>query len=87
MVLYRAFGAAPVESGPHDVAPADEGAEAFVRDAEIGDGWLHPGASNATFIVQLALGATRGLGVYKPRSGEAPLWDFPDGTLLALNPE
>ena len=21
------------------------------------------------------------LGVYKPRRGEAPLWDFPDGTL------
>ncbi|MCI0888990.1 MAG: SCO1664 family protein [Chloroflexi bacterium] len=81
MVLYRAFGAAPIKSGPHDVAPADEGAEAFVRDAEIGDGWLHPGASNATFIVELALGATRGLGVYKPRSGEAPLWDFPAGTL------
>ena len=81
MVLHRAFGAAPAESGPHDVAPADEGAEAFVRDAEIGDGWLHPGASNATFIVELALGTTRGLGVYKPRSGEAPLWDFPAGTL------
>ena len=81
MVLYRAFGAAPIESGPHDVAPADEGAEGFVRDAEIGDGWLHPGASNATFIVELALGPTRGLGVYKPRSGEAPLSDFPTGTL------
>ena len=21
------------------------------------------------------------LGIYKPRRGEAPLWDFPDGTL------
>ncbi len=81
MALYRAFGAAPIESGPHDVAPADEGAEAFVRDAEIGDGWLHPGASNATFIVELRRGATQGLGVYKPRAGETPLWDFPSGTL------
>ena len=81
MGLHLAFGAAPIESGPHDVAPADEGAEGFVRDAEIGDGWLHPEASNATFIVELRRGATRGLGVYKPRSGEAPLWDFPTGTL------
>ena len=34
MALHRAFGAAPIESGPHDVAPDDEGAEAFLRDAE-----------------------------------------------------
>jgi uncharacterized repeat protein (TIGR03843 family) len=28
-----------------------------------------------------AAGPTEALGVYKPRAGEAPLWDFPDGTL------
>ena len=81
MGLHRAFGPAPVETGPHDVAPADEGAEDFVREAEIGDGWLHPKASNATFVVELRRGAARGLGVYKPRLGEVPLWDFPSGTL------
>ena len=81
MALHRAFETAPVTDGPHDVAPGDEGAEEFVREAEIGDGWLHPRASNYTFIVELRLGSARGFGVYKPRSGEAPLWDFPTGTL------
>lgn len=36
-------------------------------------------ASNATFVVEVDGGATRA--IYKPRDGEAPLWDFPDGTL------
>lgn len=38
-------------------------------------------ASNATFLCELSSGSLRTLVVYKPRSGEAPLWDFPDGTL------
>lgn len=42
-----------------------------------------PGASNATLLVRLFDGVDRevGLAVYKPRAGEAPLWDFPEGTL------
>jgi hypothetical protein len=42
---------------------------------------LMPRASNYTFLVELIEGERTGLGVYKPREGEAPLWDFPDGTL------
>ena len=80
MALHRAF-AAPLNESPHDVSPADEGAERFVRESTIGDGWLHPSASNYTFIVELSLGRDRGFGVYKPETGEAPLWDFPNGTL------
>lgn len=38
-------------------------------------------ASNATFLCEAALGEHRVHGVYKPVSGEQPLWDFPDGTL------
>jgi len=38
-------------------------------------------SSNATFLAEVADGATRLHAVYKPRSGEAPLWDFPAGTL------
>lgn len=49
-------------------------------------------ASNATFLVWLGDGAPDGpvdvdrldpgrLAVYKPRAGERPLWDFPEGTL------
>ncbi|MCA1839964.1 MAG: SCO1664 family protein [Actinomycetota bacterium] len=38
-------------------------------------------ASNYTFLAELDLGANKILVIYKPRRGEAPLWDFPDGTL------
>ena len=50
----------------------------------LGDGALTvagllPGASNGTL-----LGSIDGVAVvYKPIAGEAPLWDFPDGTLAA----
>ena len=46
---------------------------------------LMPNASNYTFLVALGPatgeGADRTLAVYKPETGETPLWDFPDGTL------
>jgi uncharacterized repeat protein (TIGR03843 family) len=43
---------------------------------------LMPGASNYTFLARLTGSAgTEVLVVYKPRAGEAPLWDFPEGTL------
>lgn len=43
---------------------------------------LIPWGSNYTFLAALSHGAEpEALGVYKPRRGEAPLWDFPDGTL------
>ncbi|BBX16076.1 phosphatidylinositol kinase [Mycolicibacterium duvalii] len=38
-------------------------------------------ASNATFLCEAALGGRSVHCVYKPVAGEAPLWDFPDGTL------
>ncbi len=37
--------------------------------------------SNYTFLVQVKSGEQTGSGIYKPRDGEAPLWDFPSGTL------
>ncbi len=44
---------------------------------------LIPWGSNYTFAVLLEYGETRNvLAIYKPRAGEAPLWDFPDGTLF-----
>ena len=43
---------------------------------------LVPWGSNYTFAVALAADDGRAqLAIYKPRSGEAPLYDFPDGTL------
>jgi uncharacterized repeat protein (TIGR03843 family) len=38
-------------------------------------------ASNATFLCEANLGERQVHCVYKPIAGEAPLWDFPDGTL------
>jgi len=37
--------------------------------------------SNYTFLVNAVLDDAKVLAVYKPRQGERPLWDFPDGTL------
>ncbi len=42
---------------------------------------LLPRASNFTFLCRVRDGGDELLAVYKPRQGEAPLWDFPDGTL------
>ena len=38
-------------------------------------------ASNATFLCEAILGESAVHCVYKPITGEQPLWDFPDGTL------
>ena len=40
-----------------------------------------PQASNYTFLARVREGGEEMLAVYKPRDGEAPLWDFAEGTL------
>ena len=40
-------------------------------------------ASNATFLCEAHLGELQAHCVYKPIAGEAPLWDFPHGTLAS----
>jgi uncharacterized repeat protein (TIGR03843 family) len=42
---------------------------------------LLPGASNDTFLATIAGDGLETYAVYKPRDGEAPLWDFPEGSL------
>jgi hypothetical protein len=42
---------------------------------------LLPNASNYTFLARCRADEDEVLAVYKPRRGEIPLWDFPDGTL------
>ncbi len=55
---------------------------ALLCEGEILQTGLIPWGSNYTFLVTLDVGESAPLlGVYKPRRGEAPLWDFPDGTL------
>jgi hypothetical protein len=54
----------------------------LLESGEIEPLGLLPRSSNFTFLVRVR-GADdeETLAVYKPRSGEAPLWDFPEGTL------
>jgi len=54
--------------------------------AALADGELEvlgalPDSSNAALLVRCHAGAETHIAVYKPMRGEAPLWDFPDGTL------
>jgi len=42
---------------------------------------LLPWGSNFTLLVQMSCNTNDILAIYKPRRGERPLWDFPDGTL------
>jgi len=54
----------------------------LLATAEIQSCELVPSGSNYVFAVRLdAGGGRRGLGIYKPRRGEAPLWDYPGGDL------
>ena len=53
----------------------------LLREGEITSVILSPMGSNYTFLVNVRDDSTECRAVYKPRDGEAPLWDFPRGTL------
>ena len=59
----------------------DKSACDIIQQGEITSCNLTPLGSNYTFTVQVQLGDQTSLGIYKPRDGESPLWDFPSGTL------
>jgi len=59
----------------------DELVERLLAEGEMEILGLLPRASNYTFLARVRLGEEETYAVYKPREGEAPLWDFPDGTL------
>lgn len=54
---------------------------ALLQDGEVELLGRIPWASNATLLVRVCLDGQEALAVYKPRRGERPLWDFPEGTL------
>lgn len=54
---------------------------ALLRGGEVKVCGLMPWSSNYTFLAQVQGENSQCLAVYKPRSGETPLWDFPEGTL------
>jgi hypothetical protein len=73
------------ESGDDEVTPApldEHEALELLRTAEFSGSRLIPWGSNYSFAVALEApnGRTQ-LAIYKPKAGEAPLYDFPDGTL------
>jgi hypothetical protein len=54
-----------------------------MESAEIRDSQLVPWGSNYTFAVALQTDEPEPfIAIYKPEQGEAPLWDFPIGTLF-----
>jgi uncharacterized repeat protein (TIGR03843 family) len=59
----------------------DEAVLRLLAEGELEVLGLMPRASNYTFLARVRLGDEETHAVYKPREGEAPLWDFPDGTL------
>lgn len=60
----------------------EDEALALMASAEITTSKLIPWGSNYSFAVVLeAPDGRQQLAIYKPRSGETPLYDFPDGTL------
>src|SRR6185437_14843478 len=62
--------------------PGDFGAaQIFLAEAEIFYCEPIEWGSNYSFAVALRRGSEQRLAIYKPRRGEIPLWDFPDGTL------
>ena len=65
------------EAGTEDVTALLE----VLERGEVRALGLMPQASNYTFLAEVTLGDRKTLAVYKPRDGEAPLWDFPEGTL------
>jgi hypothetical protein len=70
------------EPGTSPTPLPEEEALTVLRGAAISGSKLIPWGSNYSFAVALESGDGRSqLAIYKPRAGEAPLYDFPDGTL------
>ncbi len=64
----------------HLSLPLDRALDLLAR-GEIQAQGLLPWGSNYTFLISITLDEMQTAAIYKPREGERPLWDFPDGTL------
>lgn len=62
-------------------SPTDEDLLGLLSQGSLRPLGLMPRASNYTFLAEVAHEDRSALAVYKPRQGETPLWDFPEGTL------
>ena len=69
------------DDGPSKLTESLEVIEVLTR-GEMGECHLVPSGSNYTFFTTISYDSSSTYrAVYKPRRGEVPLWDFPDGTL------
>ncbi|TVT16319.1 SCO1664 family protein [Amycolatopsis rhizosphaerae] len=64
-----------------DLHPTDPAARQLIERGRIEVEGRLVDASNVTLFCSIELDGVRANAVYKPVSGERPLWDFPDGTL------
>lgn len=71
------IGGAPLPATPQEGAEA----ERLLAAGDLEVLGLLPRASNYTFLARVCSDRAETLAVYKPRAGETPLWDFPEGTL------
>ena len=58
-----------------------DSAGAMLKEGKITDCQPVPRGSNYVYLLSLKRNGENARAIYKPRRGEAPLWDFPDGTL------
>jgi uncharacterized repeat protein (TIGR03843 family) len=68
-------------TAPNHVSLTDDEVLEILARGELEPLGLLPRSSNYTFLARVRDGSDELLAVYKPRAGEAPLWDFPSGTL------
>lgn len=61
------------------LSPCSPPALELLRSGDVAVLGRMPWSSNATLLVEVRHGADCLRAVYKPRRGERPLWDFPDG--------
>jgi hypothetical protein len=66
---------------PNDRSATDGEILAVLARGELEILGLLPRSTNFTYLARIRDGSDELLAVYKPREGEAPLWDFPEGTL------
>jgi hypothetical protein len=76
-------GGDPASPSGGSSEPTDARALSLLERGDLEILGLLPRASNFTFLARVSDGGEQILAVYKPRSGEAPLWDFEEGTLAA----
>jgi uncharacterized repeat protein (TIGR03843 family) len=64
---------------PADERPSSTDALSVLTHGDVEVQGRMPWSSNATFLATVSLDGVNLNAVYKPRRGERPLWDFPDG--------